>query len=437
MSIAALALFEGPAPGEDEIERMVASKLHLVPRYRQRVRFVPFELGRPVWCDDPHFSLRYHVRHTALPSPGSTAQLQTLVGRVMSQQLDRTRPLWELWVIEGLEDGGWAMLMKLHHSVADGVAATDLLSALMDETPSSAHAEPEPWRPEPQPSPARLVASTVAEQWASPGEAIDAARAALETPGRVARKASEFVDGLATFRRFTNTALESSLNGPIGPHRSWRWVETNLADVKKIRSAHGGTVNDVVLAAITRGFRALLLSRKEPVKDLAVRSLVPVSVRGADEHDLTNNRVSAMFAELPVGIAEPVACLKAISRQMNDLKEHHQSVAGETLMSLSGLAPPMLLALGSRLFAGLEQHSVQTVTTNVPGPRQTLYAAGRRMRAAHLYVPLAGSVQIGIAMFSYEGQLSFAVTSDYDAAPDTEVLCTGIEQGLAGLLAAS
>jgi WS/DGAT/MGAT family acyltransferase len=364
-------------------------------------------------------------------------QLQTLVGRVMSQQLDRTKPLWELWVIEGLADGGWAILMKLHHSLADGVAATDLLSELMDETPSQQRPAPAFWKPEREPSPSELAARALFERMTSPREGLRALRSALETPRRAAHKASDFFDGLGTFRRFTNTALESSLNGPIGPHRAWRWVTTNLADVKKIRSAHGGTVNDVVLAAITRGFRSLLQSRREPVDDLVVRSLVPVSTRGSDEHNVYDNRVSAMFAELPVGIEDPVRCLTALTRQMNELKEHHQSAAGETMSSLSGLAPPMLLALGARLFAGLEQHAVQTVTTNVPGPRQTLYAAGRRMRAAHLYVPLSGSVRIGVAIFSYAGELSFAVTSDYDSAPDTEVLCRGIEQGIADLLAAS
>jgi WS/DGAT/MGAT family acyltransferase len=360
-----------------------------------------------------------------------------MVGRVMSQQLDRTKPLWEMWVIEGLADGSWAILMKLHHCVADGVAATDLLSVLMDEAASQEHRELGEWVPERQPSPRELAATALVERLPRPREALEALQSALEAPGRAARKASEFFDGLGTYRRFANLALESSLNGPIGPHRSWRWVTASLADVKKIRSAHGGTVNDVVLAAITRGFRTLLQSRGEPVDDLVVRSLVPVSIRPSDEHNVYNNRVSAMFAELPVGIEDAVPCLNAISRQMNELKEHHQASAGETLVSLSGLAPPVLLALGARLFAGLEQHAVQTVTTNVPGPRQTLYTAGRRMRGAYLYVPLAGSVQIGIAIFSYAGQLTFSVTGDYDYAPDTEVLCRGLEEGIAELLAAS
>jgi WS/DGAT/MGAT family acyltransferase len=437
MAIAALAIFDGPPPTQDEIEEMVGSKLNLVPRYRQRVRFVPMDIGRPVWCDDPHFRLRYHVRHTALPAPGSQEQLCTLVGRVMSQPLDRTKPLWEMWVVEGLSEDRWAILFKLHHSMADGVAATDLLSVLMDQSPEQEHPRPQRWQPEPDPSGLSLVASALFERMTSPREGLQALRTALETPRRLSRKLGDFADGIATYRRFTNTALESSLNGPIGPHRSWEWVSTSFADIKKIRSARGGTVNDVVLAAITRGFRALLLSRGEPVKDLVVRTLVPVSVRRDDERGQLNNRVSAMFAELPVGIADPVECLVSIQKQMNDLKEHHQAAAGENLMSLSGVAPPVLMALGARLFAGIEQHAVQTVTTNVPGPRQTLYAAGRRMRTACLYVPLAGSVRIGIAMFSYAGELTFALTADPDHAPDTVVLAEGIESGIADLLATS
>ena len=436
MSIAALAIFEGPPPKQDEIESMVSSKLHLVPRYRQRIRFIPLDLGRPIWCDDPHFSLHYHVRHSGLPAPGSAEQLQMMVGRVMSQQLDRTKPLWELWVVEGLEDGNWAILMKVHHCVADGVAATDLLSALLDEKRSREHPPPPEWEPEKQPSPRQLVSKAVFDRLTSPREGLEALQSALQAPRRTARKAGDFFDGLGSYRRYAGHESESSLNVPIGPHRSWRWVSSSLADVKEIRNALGGTVNDVVLAVITRGFRSLLQSRGEPVDGLVVRSLVPVSVRPSDEHYVYNNRVSAMFAELPVGIEDPVMCLHSISQQMNELKEHHQAMAGETLVTLSGLAPPVLLALGARLFAGLEQHAVQTITTNVPGPKKALYAAGRRMCSAYLYVPLAGSVQIGVAIFSYAGQLTLTVTGDYDHAPDTDVLCQGIEQGIADLLAA-
>ena len=268
MSIATVTIFEGPPPKQDEIESMVSSKLHLVPRYRQRVRFIPLDLGRPVWCDDPHFSLRYHVRHTGLPAPGSAEQLQMMVGRVMSQQLDRTKPLWELWVVEGLEDGNWAILLKMHHCVADGVAATDLLSALLDEKRSQKHPQPPEWEPEKQPSPRQLVKNAVFDRLTSPREGLEALQSALETPRRTVRKAGDFFDGLGSYRRYAGHESESSLNVPIGPHRSWRWVSSSLADVKGIRKTHGGTVNDIVLAVITRGFRSLLQSRGEPVDGL-------------------------------------------------------------------------------------------------------------------------------------------------------------------------
>jgi WS/DGAT/MGAT family acyltransferase len=275
----------------------------------------------------------------------------------------------------------------------------------------------------------------MADRLGSAREGLEFVQSALESPGRSLHDAGEFIDGMASYRRPTALELESSLNGPISPYRNWRWVSTSFADIRKIRSAHGGTVNDVVLAVITRGFRSLLQSRGEPVEDHVVRSLVPVSVRREDEQGLTNNRVSAMFAELPVGIEDPVQRLHSISQQMNRYKEHHQAAAGETLTSLQGLAPPALVALGARLFSSLEQHAVQTVTTNVPGPRHTLYAAGRKMRTAYLYVPIAGSVRMGVAMFSYEGQLTFAVTGDAEHAPDTHILCEGIEAGMAELLA--
>jgi diacylglycerol O-acyltransferase len=412
---------------------VLSSKLHRVPRYRQRVRFVPFEFARPVWCDDPHFDLAYHVRHTALPAPGTDEQLRTLVGRVMSQQLDRAKPLWELWIVEGLASGQWAILCKTHHCMVDGVAATDLLGVILDDAADSPNPPPKDWRPAKPPTDAQLLADAVREGFRRPTELIRSAASALAKPAEVLRELEVVRDGLATLR-FSNASVESSLNGPVGPHRRWRQAGTTIADIKKIRSAHGGTVNDVVLSAITNGFRSLLLSRREPVHDRVVRTLVPVSVRREEERGETNNRVSAMFAELPVGLEDPVGRLHAIREQMQNLKEHHQAVAAETLTSLTGFAPPVLLALGARLFAGVEQHSVQTVTTNVPGPQRMLYAAGRPMVAAYPYVPLAGSVRIGIAIFSYIGQITFGITCDAGTVTDIDVLVRGIDEGIDELL---
>ena len=434
MHIASVAIFEGPAPEYDDIVAMFSSKLRLVPRYRQKVRFVPLELGRPVWTDDPHFNLRYHMRHTALPAPGGDAQLRNLVGRVMSQQLDRSKPLWEVWIVEGLEEGRWALLSKNHHCMVDGVSGTDLLTVVMDESPDPEREPEQPWTPAPEPSDSDLVRAALSERMTSPREQVRGIRSALRGPRRLAGELREFAKGMGSFGSFLNTNVETGLNGPIGPHRRWTWAETTIPEIKKVRTAHGGTVNDVVLSIITRGFRDLLLGRGEEVDGRVVRTLVPVSVRRADERGAYNNRVSAMFAELPVGLADPIERLAAIRGQMDDLKESKQAVAAETLTSLSGFAPPMLLALGARLFSRLEQNTVQTVTTNVPGPQTPLYAAGRRMLTARPYVPLAGSVRVGVAIFSYAGQLNFGITGDYEGAPDIEVLARGIEAGMTELL---
>jgi diacylglycerol O-acyltransferase len=435
MHIASVALFEGPPPASHAVEEMISSKLHLVPRYRQKVRFVPFDMGRPIWSDDHHFNLGYHVRHSALPSPGSDAQLRTLVGRVMSQQLDRAKPLWEAWVVEGLEDDRWALLSKTHHCMVDGVSGSDLLSTLMDEEPGIEHPPAKRWKPEPRPTPMSLLTDSFLEGLKSPREGYEVLRKAISAPGRLLKDLEELGDGLSTFRNASGAEVEGSLNGPIGPHRRWCWAGTNISEIKKIRSAHGGTVNDVVLAAITQGFRELMSSRGEPIKDRCVRTLVPVSLRRDDQRGEFNNRVSAMFAELPMDLEDPVERLASIHAQMSDLKEHHQAAAAETITSLSGFAPHALLALGARLFSDIEQHSVQTVTTNVPGPQRPLYAAGRRMLAAYPYVPLAGSVRIGVAIFSYAGDITFGITGDWETTEDIQVLADGIEAGIQDLLA--
>jgi diacylglycerol O-acyltransferase / wax synthase len=434
MHIGSVAIFEGPAPSYETVRAMVESKLSLVPRYRQKVRFVPFGLGRPVWVDDPHFNLIYHLRQTALPIPGGNEELRNLVGRVMSQQLDRSKPLWEMWVVEGLDAGRWALLSKVHHCMVDGVSGTDLLAVMLDQA-----RDPEPppasetWHPRPEPTSAQILGEALIERAVSPYEMLRSVRAATRAPRELASRVDETVRGLAAMRGLLRSA-QTTLNGPIGPHRRWAWARSQLADVKAVRAVLGGTVNDVVLAVITNGFRELLQSRGEPVAEQTVRTMVPVSVRSPDERGTYNNRVSAMFAQLPVGIADPVERLDSIRTQMEGLKESKQAVAGEVLTSLTGFAPPMLLSLGTRAFMRLPQRSLNTVTTNVPGPQFPLYAAGRRMLEAFPYVPLAGTVRIGIAIFSYDGTLNFGVTGDYDSANDIGVLAGGIESGLAELL---
>lgn len=437
MHIGSAGIFEGPVPPREELLDAVRCKLHLVPRYRQKVRFPPLHVGPPVWIDDQHFNLDYHVRRTALASPGGEAELRTLVGRVMSQQLDRTKPLWEMWVAEGLGGGRWALISKTHHCMVDGVAATDLLSVLLDDEPSSPPEEAPDWEPAPEPSLLRLSTEPLLRRLTSPGQVLAGAIEMARGPREAAEYALQTAQGTVAMRSLLRPAPPSSLNGPIGPHRRWDWAGCELSEVKTVRRALGGTINDVVLAAISRGFRDLLISRGEDPARLTVRSLVPVSVRRTYERGAYNNRVSAMYAELPIGIEDPVARLESVRTQMEALKRSQQAVAGEVLTSLSGFAPALLLALGTRLAFRLPQRSLNTVTTNVPGPQHPLYLAGRRMLEAIPFVPLAGHVRVGVAIFSYDGSLRFGVTGDYDTAADIRILCEGIELGMGEMLEAA
>jgi WS/DGAT/MGAT family acyltransferase len=392
-----------------------------------------------VWVDDPHFNIDYHIRHTALPSPGGEDELRKLVGRVMSQRLDRSKPLWEIWVIEGLEDGRWAMVSKVHHAMVDGISGTDLLAVTMEISPEFTEPEIQPWKPRKSPSGRDLALQALGGLARSPYEQIRALRATARVPRQALRQAREVITGLSAMTGLIKSTPVSSLNGPLGPHRRYAWATSSVEDVKKVRKAHGGTFNDVVLAAITFGFRELLLSREETV-DRVVRTLVPVSVRPRDISGKAigdgtfENKVSAMFAELPVGIDHPIECLHAITAQMAGLKDSKQALAGEAITSMTGFAPPMLLALGMRLATRMPQHNVNTVTTNVPGPQIPLYVRGRRMIECYPYVPLAGQVRLGVAIFSYNGQVNYGVTGDYDTTADIDVLCRGFEEGMTALL---
>jgi diacylglycerol O-acyltransferase len=439
MHIASVGIFEGPAPAYGDVLAMVRGKLPLVLRYRQRVRFVPMELGRPVWIDAHGFNLEYHLRHTALPAPGGEGELRKLVGRVMAQQLDRNKPLWEMWMVEGLEDGHWALLSKTHHAMVDGVSGTDLLSVIMDQSPNPPSPSVDDWRPRPAPSSLALATQATVDLIRSPYEQFRALRSRTRAPRQAARQLAEVVRGTSTLGGVVRRTPPSTLNGPIGPHRRYVWASTTVDEVKKVRKGLGGTFNDVLLTAITCGFRDLLLGRGESV-DRVVRTLVPVSVRPRSASGMAvgdgslANKISGMVAELPVGLADPAECLRAIGAQMADLKNSKQAIAGEALTSLAGFAPPMLLALGTRLALRAPQRNLNTITTNVPGPQVPLYVVGRRMLKAYPYVPLAARLRIGVAMFSYDGQVNFGITGDYDTAPDIGVLAAGIERGLDDLV---
>lgn len=433
MHIASCAVFEGPAPAYDDLVRLLASKLPQVPRYRQKVRFVPLDLGRPVWVDDPHFTIEYHVRHTALPPPGSEADLKRLFGRVMSQELDRNRPLWETWIVEGLEDGNWAMISKVHHCMVDGVSGTDLMAVVLDHEPDAAPVPPEPWRPDDEPSSVDLALRSLRDLVVSPYEQVRLVRSAVRRPQRVL----DIVRGLGAMNTIVRSHFKSSFDGPIGPHRRWSYARTTLDDIRVIKRAFGGTVNDVVQSAIAGGFRQLVLARGEDPDQVVLRSLVPVSVRQESARGTYDNRVSAMYLRLPIEIEDPVERLAEVRARMEELKASHEADAGEAITTLLGstsfdvLGP--VLRTTTRLMHRISQTGVNTVTTNVPGPPYPLYACGRRMIDYLPFVPLGQGFRVGIAILSYDGRVAFGVTGDYDASPDVDVLAAGIEDSLTEL----
>jgi WS/DGAT/MGAT family acyltransferase len=357
-----------------------------------------------------------------------------MAARVFSQHLDRNKPLWELWSVEGLADGRWALLSKVHHCMVDGVAATDLMSVMFSDT-TDVRTEKGEVSPPPEPSSVDVLAKTLAHKL-SPSGQMQTLQHAVSRPRDTLATAFETARAAVAASAQMRPVASNSLTGPIGPHRRWSWAEMRLSDVKTVRAALGGTVNDVVLTVITGGFRDLLEARGEPPgPDDVVRTMVPVSVRRRGERGVYNNRVSAVFAGLPVGIDNPRARLERIRSEMDGIKESKQAVAGDTLSSLSGFAPPLLLALGSRLVTASPRLNMHTATTNVPGPQQPVQTLGRRMLESYPFVPVVGSVRIVVAIFSYDGGLYFGVTGDYDGAPDIDVLTTGIGNAMKDLLA--
>jgi WS/DGAT/MGAT family acyltransferase len=437
MAIASIAVFEGPPPTHEEFLAFLAGRLPRVPRYRQKLQTVPFRLGRPVWVDDPHFELGYHVRRTALPAPGGDRQLAELMARVMSQRLDRDHPLWEYWVIEGLGEGRWALISKVHHCMVDGVSGTDLYRVIFDFSPEPSPATIDDRVLSAEPSPLELAAAAVLDDIVLPFREALAVSSAASHPGGAIRQAADAVRGFVEAAPAAWPATRSSLNGPIGKERRFTWVRASLDDVKLIKRELGGTVNDVVLAAISGGFRALLLARGEQPEAHMVRSLVPVSVRAPGEESVYGNQVSAILADLPVHIADPAERLAAVQAGLQALKAGKEAMAGESLVRLGRYSLYSLTSWGVRLAFGLPQREIVTVTTNVPGPQQPLYAMGRRLVEIIPYVPIATTLRTGIAIFTYCGTVTFGITGDFAASPDLDVLAGGIESGLSELLAAA
>jgi diacylglycerol O-acyltransferase / wax synthase len=438
MHIGSIGIFEGPVPDAEDLQRVIGAALHDIPRYLQSYHEVARGLGRPVWVADPHFDLTFHVRQTALPRPGDLQQLHVLVGRIMSQKLDRRRPLWETWFVEGLEGDRWAMISKVHHCVVDGIAGTDLLATVLQAHPD----EPVP-APGPPPvvdgeAPRLTVAREVVRAIAA--GSLDTARTVagrLRTPLSTAARAVTAVRGATELLEVLKPMPPSTLTGPIGPHRRYATVRAPLADAKAVKEALGGTVNDVILAAIASGFRDLLEHRGELSADSTVRTMVPVSLRRQDQRGELHNLVAALFVPLPVTIAEPAERYRVMRETMEEMKASGEQATTAALVGASGLAPAMFVGLALRGVTELlqrHQRYVSTVTTNVPGPQQPFYLVGRRLLEAYPYVPIAEGIRTGVAIFSFDGQLTFGVTGDYDQAPDVAVLAAGIERGLADLV---
>jgi WS/DGAT/MGAT family acyltransferase len=437
MHIGGVLVFEGPPPDWGDYLDHVRSRLHLVPRYRQKLTTPPLETGRPLWVDDPDFNLEYHVRHTALPSPGTEEQLLLLAGRIASQQLDRSKPLWENWLIEGLEGDRFALISKTHHALVDGISGVDLASVLLDleRTPQCPAEDLEPWQPRPEPSAVELVAAGVRGMVNVAGEMMSRAAGAASHPGTsfgVLRDAAEGVGEIVWAG--LNPAPETPLNVEIGPHRRYAVVRHQLDDYRTVKNAFGGTVNDVLLTVVSGALARWLNARGVRTEGLEMRALVPVSVRSESQRGTLGNQLAAMRAPLPVYIRDPVARLRFVRRAMDGLKESKQAVGAATLAAVNSLAPPTVLAQASRLQFSTRLFNL--LVTNIPGPQFPLYVLGRRLEDLFPLAFLPKNHALAVAIMSYDGGIDYGLLADYDALPDIDVFADGIDASLRELLEA-
>jgi len=423
----------------DALVDLVATRIKLVPRYRQKVRWVPGHLANPVWVDDEHFDITYHVRRSALARPGDEAALRTLVGRLQSRRLDRNRPLWEIYLVEGLADGGFAIVTKTHHAMVDGISAIDIGTLILDPSPTPRETPVDDWVPAPEPSRAGLVKDAVAGGLRRPTQVVDTLRSGVsDVRATTERVLSTAFGVLSAARTSLRPAPESPLNADIGEQRRYGMAATSLDDYKRVRKVHGGTVNDVVLATVTGALRAWLLTRGEAVRPAStVRAMVPVSVRSAEESGSLGNRVSSYFVDLPIGEGDPVVRLHQISYAMQAHKESGQSVAADALIALSGFAPPTIHSAAARLGSSQSRRLFNLVVTNVPGPQFPLYAAGAQMIDCYPVVPLAKGQAVSVGLTSYNGGVFYGLNADRDAMADVDVLAGCIEDALAELVEAS
>jgi diacylglycerol O-acyltransferase / wax synthase len=433
MHVGAILIFEGPPPRYVDLVEHVRGRLDLVPRFRQRLAVPPLEAGRPLWVDDVNFNLTYHIRHTALPEPGGEAQLKRLTGRVFSQQLDRSKPLWEMWLVQGLERDRFAILTKTHHAMVDGISGVDIGTVLFDLEPVP---EPAPvedgWEPHVAPSTAELIARGATDAAAAPLKVAERAAEAVRHPESAARRASEAVEGLLEFAAaLANPAPHVPLNQPIGPHRRFTWARSELATFKRIKDTFGGTVNDVVLAVVTGALRSWLHERGIRTEGLELRALVPVSIRTADERGDLGNRLAAMRGPLPVYVEDPVRRLRVVSEQMEGLKRSKQALGAEVISRFNDFAPPTLLAQAARI--NFSTRLFNLIVTNVPGPQMPLYVLGREMEEVFPVAFLPQDHTLAVAIMSYNGRICFGLLADYDSMEDVEALAGGLDESLAEL----
>jgi diacylglycerol O-acyltransferase / wax synthase len=433
MHVGAILIFEGPPPKYVDLVEHVRSRLNLVPRFRQRLVVPPLEAGRPLWADDVNFNLTYHIRHTALPEPGGEAQLKRLAGRIFSQQLDRSKPLWELWLAQGLERDRFAILTKTHHAMVDGISGVDIGTVLFDleRTPQAPPVEDE-WVPQPEPGTTELVTRGIADVVAAPVALAERAVDAVRNPETTARKAVEALEGISEIvTAFADPAPDVPLNQPIGPHRRYVWARSELATFKRIKDALGGTVNDVVLAVVTGALRNWLDRRGIRTEGLELRALVPVSIRSEDERGDLGNRIALMRGPLPVYVEDPVRRLRVISEEMAGLKRSKQALGAEVISRFNDFAPPTLLAQASRI--NFSTRLFNLIVTNVPGPQVPLYVLGREMEEVFPVAFLPQNHAVAVAIMSYNGKVGFGLLADYDSMEDVELLSEGIAGSLAEL----
>ncbi|HEV7162988.1 MAG TPA: wax ester/triacylglycerol synthase family O-acyltransferase [Solirubrobacteraceae bacterium] len=439
MHVASVMVFEGDAPSLDELVQHILGRLHLVPRYRQRLAYVPLGQGRPVWTDDPHFNPYYHIRHTALPKPADEEALKQLAGRVFSQRLDRSKPLWEIWLVQAMSAGRFALVAKTHHALVDGISGVDITTVLFDTArePVVPAAPPTPWSAKPLPGSAKLLGEALVERSTVPAEMLRGGRRLLRRPLKALTQVKDGLTsiGATTLAGINAPAPPSPFNVDIGPHRRYTFLDADLTSLKAIKDSLGGTLNDAVLASVSLALGRYLRSRDYDTEGLVLKAMVPVSVRTKSQRGALGNQVAAMWAPLPVGVENPAECLRKIATSMEDLKKSGQAVGAQVLTNLAGFAPPTILSQAARLQA--RQPFFNLVVTNVPGPQFPLYLLGRRLEVLYPVVPLAQRQALGIAVMSYDGHLGFGLLGDYDALPDLEQIARDLKWAITALCRAA